>query len=56
MLENYGSKMPSPKCLYYPGGFYVQSSIAFAIYNFFLHLIPALIGDAVFKLAGKEPV
>ncbi|XP_051168817.1 uncharacterized protein LOC127286434 [Leptopilina boulardi] len=44
------------KMLYYPEIFIAQSPKVFAILNFFLHLLPALAGDIVYRIMGKKPI
>lgn len=46
--------MPST-AVYYPEVIIVNSKEMFTILNFFVHLLPALVGDMILRILGKRP-
>ncbi|CAG7818581.1 unnamed protein product, partial [Allacma fusca] len=46
---------PSNQIFWYPSVVYVRNHAAFAIVNFFVHFIPAVLVDGILKLTGKKP-
>ncbi|XP_049883818.1 fatty acyl-CoA reductase wat-like [Pectinophora gossypiella] len=54
--ETYGLEVPSVQAIYYYLFTLTPSKIMYALYGFFLHWIPAYIGDGIATLIGKKPM
>ncbi|XP_033208406.1 fatty acyl-CoA reductase wat-like [Belonocnema kinseyi] len=52
----HGPKQIPMNAIYYPDAFYIKTLEIYAFYNFFLHLIPALLGDVLLRILGKKPI
>lgn len=44
------------KVVYLPEAIVARSKRSFAFFNFFLHLLPALIGDIFLRILGRKPI
>lgn len=50
------SHMIPIKAVYYPYFFLIKSARLFTLYHFILHFIPAILGDVVLRILGREPM
>ncbi|XP_046473320.1 fatty acyl-CoA reductase wat-like isoform X1 [Neodiprion pinetum] len=55
LCNDYSHTKPSYSAIYYNSVALVKSKLVFVILDFFLHLIPALLIDALCRLIGKQP-
>ncbi|XP_051161062.1 fatty acyl-CoA reductase wat-like [Leptopilina boulardi] len=56
VLLEHGPKYLPSTAVYFPDATLVKSKRTFNILSFFVHLLPALIGDIILKILGEKPV
>ncbi|XP_024936807.1 putative fatty acyl-CoA reductase CG5065 isoform X2 [Cephus cinctus] len=56
LAHSIGYKSPTNAAIYYNTVIYTKYQLLYTIFEFFFHLIPALVVDNITKLIGKEPI